>query len=183
MADELTPLPPAGGISPGGGAPSGEPNVMQSVLIGAGVVFLISTIPGLSSINAICCLGVMLGAGVTVWHYTNTSGLSLTAGDGFKYGGLAGIIGGLASTIVTYLIILPFTGAGSAEVSAQLEQIRQQSPEVAEYLAPLMTGNMGAGLLIGVTLLTALIFGLFGGLGGSIATNIFKKGAPPSAQF
>lgn len=158
-----------------------SPDNFNSILIGSGVIFVIGIVPFVNLINA-CCLGMLLGGGVAVWHYANQYNLSLTSGEGFKLGALAGLLGGLAGLVVGYMLLALFNYQPGAEeiknlvlnladsdpaVRAQMEESFREQSENA-----LSIGNIAIG-----TATTVIIYPLFAGLGGIIAASIFKKGS------
>jgi hypothetical protein len=161
---------------------SESPDNFNSVLIGGAVIFVIGIVPFLNLING-CCLGMLLGGGVTVWHYTNQYNLSLTSGEGFKLGALAGLLGGLAGLVVSYVLIALFDYQPGKEelqelmlnifgsdpaVRAQMEEsFREQSENI------LSTSSIAIS-----TITTMIIYPLFAGLGGIIGASLFKKGSP-----
>lgn len=158
-----------------------SPDNFNSVLIGASVIFVIGVVPFLNLINA-CCLGMLLGGGVAVWHYVNQYNLALTSGEGFKLGAMAGLLGGLAGLVVGYVLIVLFDYQPGAEaikelmlnifgddptVRAQMEEsFREQSANA------LSAGNIAIGAIS-----TIIIYPLFAGLGGIIAASMFKRGS------
>lgn len=157
------------------------PSKTQSILLGGLVAGLLST-SYLGLINLACCAGVIIGAVVAVWHYTNTYNLTISGGQGAAMGALAAVIGAVIGGLLSYL--LQFIGIpgvqelfqGSFEQflsEEQLEQLEAQQ-EMAE--------NIGAVLLgIGINM---LIYAIFGAVGGVIGANVFKKGgdAPASGR-
>jgi hypothetical protein len=162
--------------------PFESPDNFNSILIGAGVIFLFGVTPYL---NLTCCLGITVGGAVAVWHYVSQHSLSLSNGEGFKLGALAGLLGGLATLVVSYaLLLLAGYQPGQKEVQdlmlsifgndpavrAQMElQMREQSANA------LSAGNIAVGVIA-----TAIVNPLFAGLGGVISASAFKKGAQPS---
>jgi hypothetical protein len=159
-----------------------SPDNFNSVLIGSGVIFFIGIVPFLNLING-CCLGMLLGGGVAVWHYVNQYSLSLTSGEGFKIGALAGLLGGLAGLVTGYVLLALFDYQPGAEeiknlvlnlagsdpaVRAQMEESFREQSENA-----LSASNIAIG-----TATTVILYPLFAGLGGIVAASVFKKGSP-----
>ncbi|MCS6989972.1 MAG: DUF4199 family protein [Chloroherpetonaceae bacterium] len=162
-----------------------EPDNFNSALLGGGVILVIGLIPLLNVLNA-CCLGIMLGGGAAVWHYATRHGLSLTSGEGFKLGALAGLLGGLAGLVVGYVLIALFNYqpglneirdlmlnalGDDPTVRAQLERSFREQEQNALSISNIVLGVIG----------TAIIYPLFAGLGGVIGAAMFKK-SPPSAN-
>lgn len=158
------------------------PDNFNAVLTGAGVILVIGLIPLLNLLN-VCCLGVIAGGAVASWRYATQYNLSLSSGEGFKLGALAGLLGGLAGVVVGYALIALFDyQPGTSElrdlmlnafgddpaVRAQLEESFREQEQNALSVSNIILGAIGA----------AIIYPLFAGLGGVIGAAIFKKGAP-----
>jgi len=160
-----------------------SPDNFNSILIGGGVIFIISIVPYLNLING-CCLGMLLGGGVAVWHYVNQYSLTLTSGEGFKLGAMAGLLGGLAGLVIGYVFVLLFNYQPGVDDSKRLmlnlfgtdpavrAQIEESFREASENA--LSATNIAIG-----TISTVIIYPLFAGLGGIIAASAFKKGSQP----
>lgn len=148
----------------------------QSILLGAAIVALLST-SYLSFINCLCCLGVILGAVVSVWHYTETNALTIKPGEGAVMGLAAAIIGSIVAIFLNYILIsigIRHDAAlidgminmfGDAMNPDQLDELRAQTQETAGFGSHLLNGLLGAA-----------IAGIFGAIGGAIGAAMFKKG-------
>lgn len=160
------------------------PDNFNSVMIGGGAILVIGLIPLLNLLN-VCCLGVIAGGVIASWHYATRYNLSLSSGEGFKLGALAGLIGGLAGVVVGAALIALFDyQPGASEirdlmldafgddpvVRAELEKSFREQAENPLSVSNILLGAIGA----------AIIYPLFAGLGGVIGAAIFKKGAPPA---
>lgn len=158
----------------------------QSILVGGLVVAVLST-SYLGLINMLCCLGVMTGAAVGVWHYTSSHQLTISSGDGASLGASAALIGLAISLVLNFILMKVGLGSNTVftnffesfmgdmmtaeqleQFEAQLEQQRQQS--ILEYLF-----NAG-------TLLNVVIFPLFGAVGGAFGASLFKYGSEPGSE-
>ncbi len=161
---------------------SESPDNFNSVLIGGTVIFVIGIVPFLNLING-CCLGMLLGGGVTVWHYTNQYNLTLTSGEGFKLGALAGLLGGLAGLVVGYVLIALFDyQPGKEELQELMLNIFGSDPtiraQMEESFREPSTNALSVSAIAIATITTAIIYPLFAGLGGIIGASLFKKGSP-----
>ncbi|MFN3345816.1 MAG: hypothetical protein ACK412_09225 [Chloroherpetonaceae bacterium] len=161
---------------------SESPDNFNSILIGGAVIFVIGIVPFLNLING-CCLGMLLGGGVSVWHYTNQYNLTLTSGEGFKLGALAGLLGGLAGLVVSYVLIALFDyQPGKEELQELMLNIFGSDPAVRaqmeESFREQSTNALSASAIAISTITTAIIYPLFAGLGGIIGASLFKKGSP-----
>ncbi|WP_211204032.1 hypothetical protein [Chloroherpeton thalassium] len=171
------PIPPQG--------PEGEkPDDYNAILLGGVVIMAISLVPYLSLLNSLCCLGIMLGGFTSVYHYTSSYKLTILSGEGFKLGSLAGVLGGLASLVISYTLQLVFSyqpgsellelmhdlqiqmAQGDPDVIAELDALYQKASEVELTVVQMIFG----------TIVTVTIDALFSGIGGAIGTSFFKYG-------
>ncbi len=158
------------------------PDNFNSVLIGAGVIFVIGIVPFVSLING-CCLGMLLGGGVAVWHYANQYNLSLTSGEGFKLGALAGLLGGLAGLVMGYVLLALFDyQPGADEIKKLILNLAESDPatkaQIEESFREQSENALSISNIAIGTATTVIIYPLFAGLGGIIAASAFKKGSP-----
>ncbi len=153
------------------------PSKTQSILLGGLVVALLST-SYLGMINLLCCAGVILGAMVSVWHYTNENELTLTSGQGAGIGVLAGIAGAIIAVGLNYLLEmlgLPSSEQISQDIQSMFipdnmdpEQLEQMQQQQEQFNTPAMRGiSMAIGVLVSA---------IFGAIGGAIGAAVFKKG-------
>jgi len=177
MSDMYRPIPPQG--------PDGEKkDDYNSIVLGAAVIMVISLVPYLSLLNSLCCLGIMLGGMTSVYHYTSSYQLSLISGEGFKLGSLAGILGGLATLVISYTAQIVFgyqpggelldlmrdfqmeMAQGDPDMIAELESVYKKAKEVEISVPEMIFG----------TILTVTINAIFSGIGGAIGSSLFKYG-------
>jgi hypothetical protein len=145
----------------------------QSILVGGLVTGVLST-SYLGLINFACCLGVILGAIVAVWHYTSEQGVTVEAGDGALMGAAAGAIGALVSTILTLAIIQPL-GLGLDQVMMDVIRDMDLTAETRKQIEmQAEQGNTVSGVAFGV-LSNLVLFSVFGAIGGAIGAAIFRK--------
>lgn len=158
----------------------------QSILLGAAVVALLST-SYLGFINCLCCAGVIAGAMVAVWHYTNTNSLTIPAGEGAVIGLSAAALGGVISLILNFLLISIGLGAEAAMQEFALDFLAGRvPPEQLEEIEAQMAAGQSAGAYFVNGLCGIVIFVIFGAIGGVIGASVFKKGpaetdTPPPA--
>jgi hypothetical protein len=172
MADELQPS------TQGAAEP---PDNFTSILIGAGVIFIISVVPFLNLLNAVCCLGIIGGGFAGAFHYINAYSLTLTGGNGFKLGALAGLLGGLAALVVSFLLQAVFDyQPGTEEVQQFMLRILGTTPEAKMELEQAFREQRAEGLTVSSMLIstlgTLILYPLFAGLGGAIASSAVQRG-------
>ncbi len=152
------------------------PDAKQSIILGGLITGLLST-SYLGFINFICCLGVLIGTVVTIWHYTDTNELTISAGTGAKYGVFAALIGLGIATLLNFVLLqvgIDHTTAFNDFIIAKLgdtmppEQIEamEAAGEEAKSLSGILRG-LGMG---------SVAFAIFGAIGGAIGAKMFKKG-------
>ncbi len=150
------------------------PSRTQSILIGGLVVGILST-SVLGLINLACCAGVIIGAMVGVWHYTEEHQLTIPSGQGALIGALAGLLGALLAGIFNQMLVaagLDFA-AGFRETIMQMSSM-QMSPEQMEQMQQAQEGSWV--MMIAGTLSSMIIFAIFGAVGGAIGASVFQKG-------
>ena len=132
----------------------------------------------------LCCAGVIIGALVSVWHYTDTNELTIKAGQGAVIGLLAGLIGWGISLVLNFILIK--AGIRSDLVFSQfiLDRFGDSMPEES---VDQMVEQMNAQITLAKYLATAIwgvLFSLvFGAIGGSIGALLFKKGGDEQTEF
>lgn len=144
------------------------------MLVGGLVTGVLST-SYLGLINVACCAGVILGAIVSVWHYTNDQGVTIEAGDGALMGAAAGAIGAILSTILTLAIIQPL-GLGLDQVMMDFIQEMDLPAETREQIEMQSEQGSSIGGMVFGAFLNLVLFSIFGAIGGAIGAAIFKKG-------
>ncbi len=152
------------------------PDKKQSLLMGALVAGILST-SYLSLINLLCCMGVIAGAMVAVWHYTDTNELTIPTGTGAGMGAMAAIGGGVISMILNLVLIQ----AGIRHDVAMTEFIlntwgSSMPPEQIEAMEAQIEADFEFGAYFLNALLGFVISAVFGAIGGAIGAKVFKKG-------
>ena len=160
------------------------PSKQQSIILGGIVVTILST-SYLGLINMFCCLGVLLGSMVAVWHYTETYEITLKSGDGAKMGALAAIFGLVVAGILNYILIAVFDIRHDQAIAQYMLDLfgdnmpaEQYDQTIAEMNAPLTIRKALNGMLMGLALFPA-----FGAIGGILGAKMFKKGGDEPTEF
>lgn len=148
----------------------------QSILLGAGVVAVLST-SYLGFVNCLCCAGVIAGAMVAVWHYTTNNNLTIPAGEGAVIGLLAAVAGGLIALVLNLILTGIGLGADEAIREFALEYLRDAvPPDQLDDIEEQMEAGQTAGAIVINGLCSVVIYAIFGALGGVIGASVFKKG-------
>jgi len=150
----------------------------QSILVGAVVTGVLST-SYLGFINTFCCLGVIIGGLVAVQQYTSRTGSSIESGDGAIIGALSGVGGAIIGAVLDRAL-RPF-GLDSQTISQELMQNMMQGVEGQQSMPPMLEQFQGGGggggammLLFGIVF-NALLYGIFGSIGGAIGAALFGE--------
>lgn len=133
-----------------------------------------------------CCLPPIVGALLTIWHYTNTHTLTLTSGEGAGMGALSGLAGYILSIPITFALSLAGIIPSPFDTDAQLEAARdrfrdqldsgqitqEQFEQMVDTTAQFATPTMIL-LFMGLAL---VVYAVVGAAGGAIGASLFKKG-------
>ena len=152
----------------------------RSIVVGGiggfGLSLMLVWIPVLGPV--LCCT-TMFGTGLlAVWHYVGTGGQAVTGRQGVAMGAQAGLVAFIASTV---LLSVSWLVAGRPNLATQLRAFDTReavniSPEVMQQAAALLDSPQAVLTLV-VTL--AVLYVVFGLMGGGIGAGLFKPGAPP----
>ena len=159
------------------------PDHKQSIILGGLVAGVLST-SYLSFINFICCLGIIIGALVAVWHYTDTYEITIPTGKGATLGALAGIIAVLVSSVLNIILIKVGINHETAVTEFMLNSFGDSMPPEqveameAQMEATKTVGQYALGIVIGLAVSSA-----FGAIGGAIGAKMFKKGGDEPTEF
>ena len=152
------------------------PSRTQSILIGGLVAGILST-SILGMINILCCAGVIIGAIVGVWHYTEEYGLTIPSGQGALIGALCGVLGAIIAGVLNQLLIAIGLDAATA-LQESLMQNFGMSAEQLEQMRQMQQAQQGNALwAIAGTLFNMVLFAIFGAIGGAIGASVFQKGS------
>jgi hypothetical protein len=154
-----------------------KPALISGVLLG-----ILSAFPVISAINCFCCAWV-IGAGILAANlYVKNSAQMVTLGSGVVLGMFTGIIGAIVDTIFTIPLYLLTRGAGSAwmeQIQEAMNRVPNLPPETRQFLESIFARNSGAGIFVilgGVV--SIIVFGLVGMLGGALGVALFEKRKP-----
>jgi len=152
---------------------------LQPALLGGLFIGVLSALPIINMGNCCCCLWVLGGGVLAVYLRQQNSPGALEASEGALLGLMAGFIGGVIGGILAIPIQM-LTGPMQAEwLSRMMEGNQDMPPEAREMMERLLAGGaMGGFAVIGI-IINAVIYTVFGMLGGLLGVAIFKKSAPP----
>ena len=146
----------------------------QSILAGAFVTGILST-SYLSFVNAICCLGVIVGGMVAAQQFTSRTGRAIEAGDGAVIGALAGVGGAVLGSI--FDAMLRPLSLDSNSISQGMMQQWMQGMEGQQGMSPEMMQQFQGGggimmFLVGLGF-SVVLYAIFGAIGGAIGSALF----------
>ena len=150
------------------------PSKTQSILVGGLVVGLLNT-SVLQVTAVLCCAGVIIGAMTGVWHYTTTYDLTISAGQGVLIGVGAAALGAVIAGILNYVLAL----AGLDVLTQLMMDFVENAnlpPDQVEMIREQTTTSQGlSAVLLGIAT-NAVVFVIFGAIGGAIGASVFKRG-------
>jgi len=144
----------------------------QSILIGAVVTGILST-SYLFFINALCCLGVIIGGAVATQQYTSRTGAVIESGDGAVLGALAGAGGAVLQPLLNWAL-RPF-GLGVREITMGMMEGMQGQPGMSPEMMEQMQSDPGMGAILFNLVVGVIVYAIFGAIGGAIGAAIFGE--------
>lgn len=131
----------------------------------------------LSFVNALCCLGVIIGSVVAVQQYAGAVG-GVKTGDGAYLGALTGGAGALLGSLFD-VALRPLGLDSQSIMQGMLESLSRQegqqnlSPGAMEQLQ----GGGGASMMIVGLIINLVVYAIFGAIGGAIGAALFGDDA------
>ncbi len=170
-----------------------KPDKILPALYGGIIIAVISTVPGLSLINCLCCAGVMIGGVMAVYFYKNTltpESVPLESSDGVQLGLLAGAFAAVIATVISIFIRLLFGDIGSKIIMDVLDRLAESGTIPQEAMNGIRQGieqsverGLGSIQILLSFVFNIIIYPLFGLFGGLIGVSLFKsKKQPPVVQ-
>jgi hypothetical protein len=155
-----------------------KPALLMPALIGGGLAGILSGIPLL---NCLCCLWIIGGAMLASYLLAKEMRPRImTAGEGAIVGTISGLIAAAVSTLVS----IPFQGIFRGEFFQKfMDRFAEYAKEMPEGWETWLEGSFETSLpmLMLSLLISAVIFGALGALGGIIGASLFSKKNPQGA--
>jgi hypothetical protein len=137
---------------------------------------VLSALPLVSAGNCCCCLWIVSGGALAAYLRQQNLPLMITAGEGAIVGLFAGLIGGIAATIIS----IPVEMAMGPFQQQIMERILSSNPDVPPEMRDMIQRSAATGANVAIKLVFNLVTGVvFGTLGGLLGAAIFKKTPPP----
>jgi hypothetical protein len=149
---------------------------LQPALLGGLLIGVLSALPLVSAGNCCCCLWVVSGGALAAYLRQQNLPVQISAAEGAIVGLLAGVIGGIAATILSIPMEMALGPLQQQFVERILSGNPDLPPEWRDMIERGAASGTGVALKLVFNLVTGVVFGLLGGLLGSA---IFKKNVPP----
>ena len=152
----------------------------RAVVVGAVVTGILST-SYFALINALCCLGVMIGGAVAAQQLASAQHGHAETGDGALLGAGAGALGAIFAQV--FDVILRPLNLDSQSVfqglqKQMMEQMQQNPGAMPQGYEQMMQqgGETSWLVLIMITLASMIVYAIFGAIGGAIGAGLFGRG-------
>jgi len=147
----------------------GQPNKFIPALWGGVLIGIISGVPFLGFINCACCAGVIGGGLLAVYLYRKDldPNQPMTMGEGAMLGLLAGLIGAVIGSVLSAVF-----STASFDFLYRLSEYVDE-PELDEFLEEMDPSMLTGGLFFFGFLMSLIIDGLFGVIGGLLGVSFF----------
>jgi len=152
---------------------SPEQNYLGPALIGGGLAGVISAVPFL---NCLCCLWIIAGAVFSCYLLAGSAKknkITLGINDSLLVGTLSGVWAGLVNTFIE-IPLTPIYQNVARRFMESLSRFVEEMPEGWEKILQVRSQGFSISFLILNLLLSCLIFGFFGALGGLVGFSLFK---------
>ena len=149
---------------------------LQPALLGGLLIGVLSALPLVSAGNCCCCLWVVSGGVLAAYLRQQNLPVQISAAEGAIVGLLAGVIGGIAATILS----IPMEMALGPLQQQFMERILSGNPDLPPEWRDMIERGAASGAGVALKLVFNLVTGVvFGLLGGLLGAAIFKKHVPP----
>ena len=149
---------------------------LQPALLGGLFIGVLSALPLVGAANCCCCLWVVSGGALAAYLRQQNLRTQITASEGAFVGLLAGLIGGVAASILS----IPFEMMAGPFQRQIVERIMSSNPDFPPEMRDAIERAGSGGGMMALRFVTNVITGvIFGLLGGLLGAAIFKKTPPP----
>ena len=155
----------------------------KSALMGGGVFGVVAALPYVGMLNSICCALYIGGGALAVYFYIRARGNlpEEPYGDGAVVGLLAGLIGGVVTTVVGAIFVALGLVPYLSDAADGLAQVEQMGGELPGWMRAMVAREGVSVVALGIQLVMNVIFyAIFATIGGLVGVAIFqRKGANP----
>ena len=147
---------------------------LQPALVGGLFIGVLSALPLVNAGNCCCCMWVIAGGVLAAYLRQQNSPYAVTSAEGAFVGFLAGLVGGVAGTLLSIpvdIMMGPFQ-------HRFLDWVATMNPDIPSEIREMSERGIGPGvvafkLVVGVV--TGAVFGMIGGL---LGVALFTKNKP-----
>jgi len=155
------------------------PAKLQPALLAGVAIGVLSSLPVVNLANVCCCAWVIFGGALAAYLMQQNHPAPIDAGDGALVGLLAGVFGGLATSLLSIPIAMAMGPFQAQLIEGMLERARDIPPEWRTTIEG-MRGGAALGIMTVLSTLVMLVVGsIFGLIGGVIGALMFRKNIPP----
>jgi hypothetical protein len=155
------------------------PAKLQPALLAGLAIGVLSALPVVNFANLCCCAWVIFGGALAAYLMQQNHPAPIDAGDGALVGLLAGVFGGIATSLLSIPIAI-ITGPFQAQVvERMLEGARDIPPEMRTIIEGMRNGAAIGIMTVVTTLVFVVVGSIFGLIGGVLGALMFRKNVPP----
>lgn len=155
-----------------------KPDKFIPSLYGGIIIGIISSVPFLNLLNCLCCAGVIGGGILAVFFYKQNftpETPPYTSGDCLAVGVFSGLIGALVGTALSVIFLSLFGNVVGEYLLEFLKSSDIEIPQEAlESIEQAFSQQLTLMSIITDLIVSAILYSIFGMLGGLIGYNIFK---------
>ena len=161
----------------------GRPSKVTALLLGAAVLVMTTTLPYLTLINAFLFAGIIASGAAAAWYYIMHHQIRLESGEAFVLGAMSGLVGGVLSVLVAYLLETQFGYIPGLEslkflVAWASRMAPEEAPTFQQMLAVVTEPkDISLSDLVISMILTGMFYAPFAGLGGRLTVFALKRHA------
>lgn len=153
-----------------------ESGRLQPALLGGLLIGVLSALPLVSAGNCCCCLWVVSGGALAAYLRQQNLPAQIDAAEGAIVGLMAGLIGGIAATVIS----IPMEMAMGPLQRQFMDRILSTNPDFPPEFRDILERSAASGAGVAIKLVFNVVTGIvFGLLGGLLGAAIFKKTPPP----
>ncbi len=149
---------------------------LQPALLGGLLIGVLSALPLVSAGNCCCCLWVVSGGALAAYLRQQNLPVQIDAAEGAIVGLMAGLIGGVAATIISIPMELAMGPLQRQIIDRVLSSNPDFPPEMRDMIERSAASGANIAIKLAFNIVTGVVFGLLGGL---LGVAIFKKTPPP----
>jgi hypothetical protein len=148
---------------------------LQPALWGGLFIGVLSALPLVSVGNCCCCLWVLMGGALAAYLRQQNNPYQIDAAEGAIVGLMAGAIGGVVYSVLS----IPLQMLAGPMQAEWIDRMMSSNPEVTPEMREMMQRLTSSGAKLVTSIVSIVVYSIFGLLGGLIGVAIFKRNLPP----